>query len=678
MRKYFNVGLILFVSSLGFADDLKLDEVPPLTPIRLLVSKLDPTSHLLLAREASGGNYYLLINDGTGIRVPKQKQRSKIYYDGGSADLYLESGERVLLPTKQQKENYLNTSLGPTIIYSDKAPMPLKDVGVSDQKLQRLGFARFIAPPENKQQSSRRDEWTNYSPLQNLDTKIIVQIQFKDHLEYDRQSQIEKNLKNLDISRVKFLELGNQILFGQASITLLADPSALDLIRQHVDADAVVSISTFNPKQITTGERKLPTAELGQFIANLSDKRSPLQTRIESLHLVHQNADQLASLADNYKIRLMKGILNTLGDIDQVHSQIHKFSMYETAVQDFKAGRRVREYRVSSLNNIRRSEAHAARALFLEPLRRIGRQGFEVLDRMQHPIARQMVVETSSAIYGAGLPLLQGQPTGISHSYFREWLDQQQESLALIDKLPQQADFAALEALELRMSTPSGVIFENMGVSGNMSGLSSVARRPIYFTDQDTTERLPTILLGLPGNKDALKRELIQYIIMADKKAQKLAAWSKEASKGRDEAYSRNRSFEVEGDDNLFKLIVGLTHIPSIAKYAVPNFSEVEYQRNIIEVFQQLLEIANTSIVNMGTYVSLLEASLVAIKEVERQHGLNNHNQARLTRRAVQLQRIVHHKMIRGLSWISHEAANANACAILLSPDPWQTLRANR
>jgi len=58
---------------------------------------------------------YLVVNEGGRIYVPRLKPNSTIYYDGSTADLYLEpsqreSGERVLI--RSDRENYLNTYHG--------------------------------------------------------------------------------------------------------------------------------------------------------------------------------------------------------------------------------------------------------------------------------------------------------------------------------------------------------------------------------------------------------------------------------------------------------------------------------------------------------------------------------------------------------------------------------------
>ncbi|MBK8203400.1 MAG: hypothetical protein IPK68_14090 [Bdellovibrionales bacterium] len=258
----------------------------------------------------------------------------------------------------------------------------------------------------------------------------------------------------------------------------------------------------------------------------------------------------------------------------------------------------------------------------------------------------------------------------MNHSYFREWLNQLRGNLYLVDRLPETADYEALEALDLRMGSHSGGIFENLGVSGEMTSLVSIARHPIYFTSEDATVRLPTILFGLPAvDKEMLKRELVQYIIEADKKAQKLSVWSKAAAdRLRGHGAIRN-SFKVYGDDNLFKLIVGLTYVPSVANYAVPNFSEAEYLRTVVEILQQLIEIADTSLVNVGTYVSVLEAASSIVKDVERQYGLNSRKQAGLARATVLLQRTMHHRLLKGLKWMSHGEGNAKACTMFLSPN---------
>ncbi|MCB0394595.1 MAG: hypothetical protein KDD25_08545, partial [Bdellovibrionales bacterium] len=376
------------------------------------------------------------------------------------------------------------------------------------------------------------------------------------------------------------------------------------------------------------------------------------------------------------KIILIKGLISTLGDIDQLHSLVQNFAMYETAIEDRKSGQDQKNNFVGSFENIRRSENHVLNEIWLAPLRSLGQKGFAVLDSLNHPIAREIIVEAGSAIYGSGLPLLSGSPARSSHSYFREWLNQLRAQSALVDKLPDNYDFGALEGLELRISSHSGGLFENMKVSGEMSSLSSIAKRPIYFRVRDNSERLPTYLFGMPGDKQPFKRELIQYIIEADKNAEKLATWSREATKARESGRPGfDRSYSVEGDDKLFSLIVSLPYMPSIARYAVVGFSEVEYQFNIIDLLQKLLEISSTSIVNTGTYVSILEASLTVIQNVEREYGLTSGDQPQLAAAAVRLQRTVHHKMMTGLSWMSHKGENSNACAILLSPNPWQTMR---
>ncbi|MBK8203401.1 MAG: hypothetical protein IPK68_14095 [Bdellovibrionales bacterium] len=340
--------ILTLFSSISFAADFNLDEVPPLEPLRLLVSKLNANYYLLLARQIGGSNHYLVINNDGQIRVAGLEQHSKVYYDGGSADLYLESGERVVIPTKQQPENFLNTSLGPIIIYRDQAPTPLQDIKIDKAVLQRLGFSRFTwigAKSDPKRSDERRQHLDSYHPLLNLESMVIVRVQLNERLGYDAQKAVESKLKNLNLSEVRLLEPTNQTLYGNSTLTLLASPSAIELIESQIPADTLVSLDVFEPRTspVQSGQVMFQQ-ELNENINIVGNRALALQARAESLILIHQNVQLLSSLSEAEKIPLIKGILDTLGDLDQAHALVRNFARYETAVSDFRSGRRTMNF----------------------------------------------------------------------------------------------------------------------------------------------------------------------------------------------------------------------------------------------------------------------------------------------------------------------------------------------
>lgn len=634
MTGLFALTLALFCSPAP-SQEFRLDQIPPLEPQMLLVSQLNPNHHLLLAKEKGGDAFYALINEDGKISAPKTKARSIIDLESKSASVFLESGEHIVIPSGQEA-SYMSSTLGPAIIYPDRAPTPLRKVRISYVEMMRLRFTRFIAsgslegPPIAAPTLIDED----YVPLRDIEAQVVVRLLFKSGVDY-----------------------------------VMVAPEVVGAIRDQVPEDALVAFEVFDPKGIQTAiHRRISRTELIGIMDSLNDESLALQIRTSLLVTVRENAKLFPSLGEEEKIRVIKGVLLTLGDLDQVHSLLHGRALWETEIQDSRMGYSGASRGMLSTDNFRRTERHLIREVMLDPIRRVGRLGFEVLEKVDHPAARKVVIGSGDVIYGAGLPLLKGQPAETQHSYFREWLDQLRSEMSVIDRLPEQADYSVLRDLNLKMDVKSGHVFMNLDVNGQMTSIYSDAGPLLHRWVPGTSKRLPTFLFGLPGKKEDLKREFIQYIIEADKKAHKFSVWNELA---RNKAgYLPDRSFSVQGDYNLHRLILGLTSAPEIAMYAVPGFSEAEYTRTVIEIFHQLLEIADVSLVNSGTYASILDASSSLIGAVERKYGLNSRRQVRLAQAATQLQRLVHHRMLSALNRISMGSQNAEACANFLSPTP--------
>ncbi|MCB0356094.1 MAG: hypothetical protein KDD40_03755 [Bdellovibrionales bacterium] len=670
---YFLLFFIFSGSNL-LASNLVFSEVPPLTPLRLLVSNYDQNYHILLAREQAGRNHYLIINDNGKVFVPELKQNSMIYFDGGSADLHLESGERVLIPS-DKGSNILNTTLGPTILYADKAPIALKDEDVSFEQLENLNFSSFLAPYDSSFENPS-NEWKDYKFLDNKHKFIVVRIRIKNKTDYQIVRAVKDRLNNLNDTSVRFLERSSTDLFGKDDWILLALPNEVKTIKDQIPDEIVLGFDTLIPDTLIVPPiKKLDRKSLMDLVSSLTEPFVPLSKIMTDLATINANSNLLMDLSENEKLTFIKSLLSALGDLENVHAYVHNFALIDTSMTGYKLNRPVQS--VGSILNIKETEEHAFRSTLLDPIRKAGKQGYKILDKLDHPIARQIIVETANAIYGAGLSVVQGFPSSEDDhfdnvTYFDVWLNQLRQKFTLVDQLPQNTNIELLKNRQLLINTHSGSLFEQLKMSGEMVSLTSTQEPPIYFNVNHTTARLPTIEFGLPGDKQFTKRNFIQYIIEADKKSQKLADWFRAATKAN--VYSRKKSrFMIEGDYELFKLILGITRAPKIGKYAVQNFSEVEYTITVMEILQELIEIADTSLINNGTYAAVLEAASYVIKDVEDKKRWNRSEQERLSAKAYELQRALHHRMMKGFSWLSLSDENNTACAILLSPMPGQT-----
>ncbi|MCB0351183.1 MAG: hypothetical protein KDD38_08365, partial [Bdellovibrionales bacterium] len=408
MRKFLVTGLVLFSSLLHAADsgstDFNLDEIPPLKPIKLLVSEANPYLHILLAREEKGSNHYLLIHEFGKISVPRQKENSMIYYDGGTADLYLESGERILIPADRQ-HNYLNTSLGATIMYPNQAPHPLQTVKITKAKLKELGFAKFMAAQPKTVNKNHPQDWEAYQPLSDPKTMVLVEVQLKEKLSYEAMKKIEDDLKQLDPNKVRFIQRGDFSLDGNSKLYLLAAPDATKLISSQIPPEHLVSLQIFNPNLITYKNQIAHASRISKDVQDLNDKTLPLQVRATTLLELSTVSPWInTTLSHSGKIELIRGVIRTLGELDQVHALVHDLVKYETAVQSLKSGNAYSKFSFGTKDNMLLSENHALKTSLLEPIRKLGAAGYEVLHNTNHPIAREAIVETANAIYGAGLP----------------------------------------------------------------------------------------------------------------------------------------------------------------------------------------------------------------------------------------------------------------------------------
>ncbi|MCB0393513.1 MAG: hypothetical protein KDD25_03075, partial [Bdellovibrionales bacterium] len=279
MRTFFFYCLIFLIGSTTKADDFKIEEVPQLSATKVFVSDFDPNLYLLFGRDESTGNHYVIFNDNGRLYSPKLRPNSIIYNDGGTADLNLESGIRILIPTTIQSENFLNTFLGPTVIYPNKAPDSLTPVELSEQELKTLNFSQLIAAPKAQSRPAAADHWSAYQSPQNLEEMVVVQIRLIDRLDYDTQKKIEDELRGLDANSAKLLERGNQLLFGQATLTLLASPDSIGNIQKLIPPDAVESFGIYDPQLPVIRKPNLSLSDLLSLSSSLSDSDKDLQQK---------------------------------------------------------------------------------------------------------------------------------------------------------------------------------------------------------------------------------------------------------------------------------------------------------------------------------------------------------------------------------------------------------------
>lgn len=678
LGKTFVIGLSVlsyFISSAALAGDRDLKTLPPLTPITLLVARSNPGLHILLTNENSdeARGLVLLMNDGGTVTSPEyDPRRTTAFYDGGSYEINFGSGERLIVPTIQQKENYLQTHLGPTLMSPNHAPIMFARKTITPETLEALGFAPYLASASEN--PVREYEKEKEPPFENPKVIRFVRILLKEKVRYTVQDEIEKQISAMDSQAVRALKSNS--IFGSGGLYALVRVSSINALKRQLAPfrSYIAAIDVINPAQDFAQTTSIQTpGKIRHAIDLLNKTNEPLIKRTILLKGL-ATTPNLDRLSEATKIELTTAIVTTLTELIQTESQISRWLQYVVAVQDLSKLQpgSSPSVGVGSEINFVHTEMDPARPVFLDGIRQSATDAFIVLDHLNTRLAHQTILQFSESAAITVLPVISGDATGTGKSYFQVWLDEHVRAMDLVNRLPTPPRPDAFEKAQLGLQRHSGGIFKNFRFSGEFYHLLDYEKRPIY----PLQDSIPTALLALLGSKkkaserEQMKRAVIQTIIDMDRRAERLIAWQNNNKQYRDQSYESEDTDDVSGSEQirlfLMRLVYGAQTFVPLAMG--DDFSMPLYQKSILDIQSQLLEIADVSIRTQGTYISLLDSALEMVKKIENDKGLTARNDFGVGRRAVTLQSIVQKRLYSARTWAEDRARirKSNSPTVLL------------
>lgn len=651
MKYIYLIWLVIFASPLAWAE-FEPKDVPPLRAVELFSTNEAESVYYLLAKDAKSGNTFLLISEDGQVRIPELKKNSMEYYDGGftqrgSSDLYLETGERVMLPTGHSK-NYLKTTLGPTIMYPDKAPTYLTSVKATNAFLETLGFSTFLEGSIDYKKKPSKTE-RNYSPMQKTDNLDILVVTLPKDLDYEDNRKFLEKLTNyaneLDPTGIRIVSDSSDF-FGENNHILLVRKKYVSQLEAFISKQYSSRFEYLYPKADLLKSRSVgSSAELVDVIKRLNTKGISFRDPVIDLITVSESTHLFSSLSDSEKAELVKGIHLSLWNLEVIFTSVRKHILYDVAYSDFyEKGKEGMTYTVGGLKNFKNSKSHTLRKDVLQPLQLIAREVYRALDKIDHPDAREYVVIQSDKFDGANLNMLTKKASGAEESYFDVWLTQLRQELSLAHSLPEEVSFKALEKAKLGIGSHSGGHFENFFVRTDLFYIQDYSDKVLYFDERDRTKMLPRFILGTPGDKAFIKQKLVQLIIDADKTSDPLVAWMRELNANERQSFDESTQ-KLEGNRLIVDIIDRLALAPRLSGLDAVGFNEKVYYKNVTELFIELIELSSYSIKSKEANLALLNASIDVVDRVNEVRG------GRPSKSAFKLQTLVQQRLVRRSDW---------------------------
>jgi hypothetical protein len=651
--KMFRLSLIvlsLFFTSLSsYADETQANEIPPQRQLRLLKATNKDDFYILLTKDAAqedymGGNHNVLISDNSRLLIPGPNLSNPgAIYNDGAVDMNLNGGLKLLLPNKAGSifVGFIGQAIDPMLISEDKAPVKLKEIKMTSNLLNQLGFSNYLAPKKAKTRNApvERERRPEDTDLVKPETAQIFTISL-DEEKVRRDYAYIENLKN----QINKIAPGNIKTTERVyDSNYYSSGSSISIVMTEVDA--------FLPKL-----KELIKAE-GLTVSKLD------QNSIAEIASYYR--EQLAQAKDAQSKRsAAENIYKSLASLAQMYIAINYIAQYETAKILIKKG--IDEAWVGSYKNDIAKKDYPLDARALKPIRDLARYGFGVLDQIDSAEARELIVSLATTFDNAAIDVYSKKAYNTNKIYFDIWLDFMRSDLSFIDQLTFPATWDS-KPKDVRLSSSSGGIFDNFKVSGDLTG---VGARGIIPHIMETRNFGPLIVLGLPGPKEHYKTSILQYIIDADKKAEKLVKWTNEADKARGNT-STFKSFDVTGVKNVTDMISRLAWSARF-ELAVDGYSSLEAQITALELYNTLIDIAPTSLRTTATIAAIVDGATELLKNINnygdkeiKQSKKLNAEKAKLENR---LRWFLQDK-IQSLAYHAKNDGEISACESLLAPN---------
>lgn len=587
----------------------------------------------------------------------------------GTLDLYFEMGGRLLVPSNQ-KQNYLNATQGATLYSEDTAPISFTEIkDFNRSKLNALGFQKLMAPEKKATNANSEPNPEALTTQAGSKFSMLEVFNASDDLRtnYSSRRAVRQFGEKIDSSKAAFLDtnvVGSE-LHGYSDPLFLVKRESVDDLNESIRKLNAGDVREINYSAIRKALEDGPTLikmEVAEALRTLTLGQETARVRLEALAqsvIVLSNQDAAfwsrvkKGKAQSDVIQILRQIATVLGKIEKIHLALQIQMQYDARLEQ-------KEF-VWSSDVLEQVKSNPLQTEMARPLELIGEKLLTILDRFQHPEAQKIIFIGSTIMNGIGHRLLGQKASGSKKTYSQLYFDYLRNAEKAGLESIRKAEYLNREGGAIRIESNGGGVFQNVfgSVNGELVATKDYSPGQAIYLDKWILS--PLVDLGRNDRRAKVIQDVLQTVIELDKNSEFLAQWKRIKDKlyelqrfGLDRAAGLEylaqgylsqptierlkpdfeRAFGVlrEGvtlnqiirknlnDESLNEKIYGSSRVFSLlvnlgfgwwqGGETYPGFSQMSFHKSAVEIFTKLMESSSISIINEGTYISILEGAI--------------------------------------------------------------------
>ena len=734
LRRFILAFAWLFALSVS-AQPTLLPEGEKVGPIRLLEFRDDPGHFIFVGKSELQYNIFDVRN---GEVHEILMVNGSVMYDGGSLLLDLEGGRHLFVPS-DQSYNYVNGRQTSYLVYPDRARDQLQKVNLNRTHLVQLGLGHLLkseeeperTPPKHSEEDREllpQDAHIMFLSIarMNKDSKAKAEeILSKLVGASSGCMSLDKESRRLYMDTFVIACAPDKFVNLRHELTKLENVHVLAL---GAPADVFASGAEFDG--VTDAMASLSDADK-PFSVHVSALRNLLLHKDQWKELRGSLEFAKTIWGTHAALTQLNIIAEAIGDTLLMDLK-WKMKKEKSLVWDWKTITKIdteaREKLKASGNY--QSFIVPLRGLFIELLDGVRRLGLDESTRI--------VLLQAGGADGEALPQLlrPWSPNAPDETMLDGWLKLWTQAIGVIAEVPELLAPKEIEDGKWRFSSHSGGVFQEINLSGSLTDAkqwNEISANSLFGQlgeSYGSSSADPVIQLGLAKMDRAAKKKIVTFIIRADTvvaanlpKLDEIAKFGDflKHLQAPDEAVALLRQFwrndtlnpgelaelktvfkffadsrpeeiirilqslksnrerartreRATGSDLLWKFIVHLAHSRQVFA-RLPGFNESRYFRNVIEIYNELLEDSEHTLKNQDTYLAVLDAAIGLQKRLLDRDSPTVKRNTKITRELGALGRTIQMKLLRPLGYVQMSESNAKVCEILLSPNPWARWR---
>lgn len=625
--------MLITVSRFSNAAEIPLDKVPPLFQLTVFQSETDPNHYLILGKDgiyADAGNWYVLNWQNGKMTSPTLKPESYFYF-GGGFDFKFESGEWLYIPGGNSGRGAPGATLEvipPGLIDPNRGREPLRTVSVNDKLIEQLGISKMVSPDYQKELGKRAATEAPKKPIAPKEEIVIFIVN------YDRKDSNDKDLTRalrdkLQESDERAIEVTDKMGMDSSTLYIWAFESQAKAIQGWVQNELhKTPVIKRGIVEISGGSK--PVTDIHAFFKLESIER--LQSAIATFEDLERNVSKLNPEQSEKAAVDLAYLLQAVEHALDLNSRV--------------------AYALDRWENSEAAKAKLAKN-FTEPMRHLLSRGYGILDKMQTPLARKILLFNGKEAVARIQFLNRSSGVG-SETYFQNWLNLLKEKIEWVKSASPQ------EQKDMRVNNSGGGILSEFGfVSVDVKDYSSKEQKPPYNLDE-AKNMFPLRIFGLVDSP-VYRSDLVRFVVEMDKAAEYQRV-----------NFPTQYDGKIMGSLTLLNVLNGLTYAPGYKfdTREVPGFSRALYFKQVMMIVSELLNTSRITITNSATYLSLLNTAVSLQKAVTEEFGTVPNARSKsaelngLTEQLLLLHQAVQVRMVRGV--FNDPAHRAEECAAVL------------